>query len=136
MIQNLHVFVMAVPLLAAFFVNILGRSSRTWIAPLVLGSLAFSTGGAFFVLARVLREGTLRYVVGGWRAPYGIELVVDPLGALMLLLISAVALTATFSALPSVERELPGREYLFFTMYLILIAGLNGLALTGDAFNL
>lgn len=134
--QNLHLFVLAVPLLTAFLVNLLGRRSRRWVAPLVLGSLAFSTVASFFVLVRVLREGTLHYVVGGWRAPYGIELVVDPLGALMLLLICAVALTASFSALPSVERELPGREYLFFTMYLILIAGLTGLALTGDAFNL
>lgn len=134
--QNLHVFVLAVPLLAAFMVNILGRFSRAWVAPLVLGSLAFSTVASCFVLARVLREGTLHYVVGGWRAPFGIELVVDPLGALMLLLISAVAVTSSFSALPSVERELPGREYLFFTMYLILIAGLTGLAMTGDAFNL
>lgn len=134
--QNLHVFVMAVPLLTAFLVNMLGRYSRAWVAPLVLGALAFSTVGSLFVLARVLKEGTLHYVVGGWRAPFGIELVVDPLGALMLVLISSVALIATFSALPSVETELQGREYLFFTMYLILIAGLNALALTGDAFNL
>lgn len=134
--QNLPIFVLVVPLLAAFAVNLLGRLSRAWIAPLVLGSLAFSTVAAIFVLARVVGEGTLHYVIGGWQAPYGIELVVDPLGALMLLLISAVALIATFSALPSVERELAEREHLFFTMYLLLIAGLLGLAMTGDAFNL
>jgi len=134
--SNIHLYVLVAPLLGAFAVNLLGRLSRRWVAPLTLGVLGYSTLAALFVLARVLRDGTIRYTVGNWHPPYGIELVVDPLGALMLLLISAVALTATFSALTSIERELPGREHLFFTMYLLLIAGLAGLALTGDAFNL
>ena len=133
---NLHVYVLAAPLLMAFVVNLLGRTNRGWIAPLTLGALAFSTAGSIAVLARVLREGTIRYTVGNWRPPFGIELVVDPLSALMMLLVAAVALVATFSALKSVEQELAGREYLFFTLYLILIAGLFGLILTGDAFNL
>ena len=134
--SNLHIYVLAAPLLGAFAVNLLGRLSRRWVAPLTLGVLGYATVAALVVLARVLRDGTIRYTVGNWRPPFGIELVIDPLGALMLLLISAVALTATFSALASIERELPGREHLFFTMYLLLIAGLTGLALTGDAFNL
>jgi multicomponent Na+:H+ antiporter subunit D len=134
--SNLHLYVLAAPLLGAFAVNLLGRLSRRWVAPLTLGVLGYSTVAALIVLARVLRDGTIRYTVGNWRPPYGIELVIDPLGALMLLLISVMALTATFSSLTSIERELPGREHLFFTMYLLLIAGLAGLALTGDAFNL
>jgi multicomponent Na+:H+ antiporter subunit D len=134
--SNLHLYILAAPLLGAFAVNLLGRLSRRWVAPLTLGVLGYSTIAALVVLAGVLRDGTISYTVGNWRPPFGIELVIDPLGALMLLLISAVALTATFSALTSIERELPGREHLFFTMYLLLIAGLTGLALTGDAFNL
>jgi multicomponent Na+:H+ antiporter subunit D len=47
-----------------------------------------------------------------------------------------VALLASFSSLKSAERELPGMEHFFFTLYLILIAGLCGLVMTGDAFNL
>jgi len=38
--------------------------------------------------------------------------------------------------LKSTSQELPDQEYLFFTLYLILIAGLLGLVLTADAFNL
>lgn len=133
---NLHLFVLVVPLLSALAVNLLGRNSRQWIAPLVLGSLAFSVFGSLIMLARVISHGTLRYTVGNWQPPFGIELVVDPLSALMLVLIAVVALLASFSSLKSVEQELPGREHLFFTLYLILIAGLFGLVLTGDAFNL
>ncbi len=134
--SNLHIYVLAAPLLTALFVNLLGRISRTWVAPLCLGALVFSTLASVLVLVRVLAEGTIRYTVGNWTPPFGIELVVDPLAALMLVLVSAVALVATLSALKSVERELPGQEHLFFTLYLILIAGLLGIVITGDAFNL
>ncbi len=133
---NLHLYILAAPLVAAFVLNLLGRLSRRWVMPLTLGPLVFSTAGSLMLLARVLKEGGFSYTVGNWTPPYGIELLVDPLSAMMLVLISGIALTATFSALPWVEREHPGSEHLFFTLYLILIAGLMGLVLTADAFNL
>ncbi len=134
--SNLHMYVMAAPLLTAFFVNLFGRKSNGVIAALTLGSLAFSVLAALGVMGSVLTNGRISYTVGNWLPPYGIELVVDHLSALMLVLISVVALIASFSALKSVAQELSGREYQFFTLYLILIAGLMGLVLTGDAFNL
>jgi len=134
--SNLHVYVMAVPLLTAFFVNLLGRVSNSWVAPLVCGSLSISSVAALVLMGRVIASGGFSYTVGNWTPPFGIELVVDHLSALMLVLISVVALFASISALKSVEQELPGREHLFFTLFLILVAGLMGLVLTGDAFNL
>jgi len=133
---NLHLYILAAPLLSAFFLNLLGRLSRAWVAPLTLGPLLFSTIGSVVLLSRILKEGAFSYTVGNWTPPYGIELLIDPLSAMMLLLISGVALTATVSALPWVEREHRGSEHLFFTLYLILIAGLMGLVMTADAFNL
>jgi multicomponent Na+:H+ antiporter subunit D len=129
-------YVMAAPLLCALLVNLLGRRSDRFIAPLTLGSLGFSSLTATLVLSNVLTHGRQSYTVGNWTPPYGIELIIDPLSALMLLLISGVALLATCAALPMVRREQAGKEYLFFTLYLILVAGLMGLVMTGDAFNL
>ena len=134
--SNLHMYVLAAPLLTAFFVNLLGRVSRAWIAPLTLGALGFASLTSICVLGKVLRHGSFSYTVGNWSPPYGIELLVDPLSALMLVVISVIALFASFSAIQSVNQELPGQEHLFFTLYLILIAGLMGLVLTADAFNL
>ncbi|MDX9708136.1 MAG: proton-conducting transporter membrane subunit [Trichloromonas sp.] len=133
---NLHLYALATPLLTAFFVNLLGRLSRNWIAPLVVLSLCFSSVFSGVTLFNVLKHGAYRYTVGNWQPPFGIELVIDHLSALMMVLVSVVALVATLASLKCVERELPGREHLFFTLYLILIAGLIGLVLTGDAFNL
>jgi multicomponent Na+:H+ antiporter subunit D len=129
-------YVMASPLVAALIVNLLGRFSRRSIPWLVIGSLVVALGGALAVLAAVIDHGPLRYTVGNWTPPYGIELVVDHLSGMMLVLITLVALIASFSSLKSVEQELPGEEHFFFTLYLILIAGLCGLVMTGDAFNL
>ncbi len=134
--SNLHMYVLAAPLLTALFVNMLGRVSRSYVAPLVLGALGFSTLASLGVLSRVLDQGSYSYTVGNWAPPMGIELIIDPLSALMLVLISSVALLASFSALPMVAKEQAGKEHLFFTLYLILIAGLMGLVMTGDAFNL
>ena len=134
--SNLHMYVMAVPLLTAFLVNVGGRYSRKVIAPMVLGALGLSSLLAIIVLNRALTLGSLSYTAGAWTPPWGIELLVDPLSALMLLLISAVSFIATFAAVPCVKRDLEDRQHIFFTLYLILIAGLMGLVLTADAFNL
>lgn len=132
---NLHMYALAAPLIGAFAVMVAGRFSRRAVAPLVLGVLSFSFAAALVVFLQVLSGGGFRYVVGNWLAPYGIELSVDHLGSLMQLLISGVALTASVSAVKSVAHDLEDRQHLFFTLYLILIAGLHGLVLTADAFN-
>jgi multicomponent Na+:H+ antiporter subunit D len=132
---NLHMYALAAPLIGAFVVMIAGRYSRRAVAPLVLGVLSFSLAAALAVFLQVLSGGGFRYVVGNWLAPYGIELSVDRLGSLMQVLVSGVALTASVSAVKSVARDLEDRQHLFFTLYLILIAGLHGLVLTADAFN-
>ncbi len=132
---NLHMYALATPLIGAFAVMVAGRYSKRVVAPLVLGVLSFSFAAALAVFLQVLSGGGFRYVVGNWLAPYGIELSVDHLGSLMQLLVAGVALTASLSAVKSVAKDLEDRQHLFFTLYLILIAGLHGLVLTADAFN-
>ena len=41
--SNLHIYVMAAPLLTAMFVNLFGRKSKAVVSALVLGSLGFSS---------------------------------------------------------------------------------------------
>lgn len=134
--HNLPVLVLVFPLLAAFAVNLLGKISKKHVMPWTLTSLTLSVIVSYRILADVLINGRFSYTVGGWIAPYGIELVLDPASALMLVLVSSVALAATFSAIPSIKKEMPGKEHLFFSLYLILVSGMMGLVITGDAFNL
>jgi multicomponent K+:H+ antiporter subunit D len=91
---------------------------------LVLGANAGGVDGA---------ADTLRvYRLGDWPAPYGIVLVVDRLGAMMLLLTALVALPVMWYATGGWDSH--GRY--FHAMFQFQIMGLAGAFVTGDLFNL
>ena len=78
------------------------------------------------------------YKVGGWEAvrgiPIGIYLVVDGLAVLMLLIVNIIGFLVS---LYSVEYM---RNYTdkprFYTLFLLMMAGMNGVIISGDLFNL
>ena len=119
MSHNIPLLVLASPLLAALAVNLFGSFSRKIIPAIVEASLAASFCGALCVLSDVIRHGAYTYTVGGWRAPYGIELVVDPLAAVMLVLVSLVGLLSSGVAVPTVFKSMPNKTHLFFALYLV-----------------
>ncbi len=136
MTQNLFIYAIMAPLLAALPVNLMARSYRPWTGPIAVGALIFSAVTSAIVLADVLKNGTIHYTLGNWPVPFGMELIVDPLGAMMLVVVAVGALFAISSAISSVSAEMPGQEHLFFTLALIMITGLMGLVVSADAFNI
>jgi len=54
----------------------------------------------------------------------------------VLTVISVVALVTAIYSGRSVEKELPDRVPQFYTLYVLLVTGLLGMTITGDAFNL
>ena len=81
--------------------------------------------------------GVISYALGSWLAPWGIEYRVDRLTSFMLLLISGMASIIMLWSRDSIRREIPLElHYLFYAMYLLCLAGLLGITMTGDAFNL
>ncbi|HMN84928.1 MAG TPA: monovalent cation/H+ antiporter subunit D family protein [Bauldia sp.] len=132
--EHLPALQVVLPLLGALLCALVRRPGPAWaIATLV--SLAMPVI-AFLLLARVLDEGVISYHIGGWDPSVGIEYRVDVVNALVLLLVSAIAaVTAPFARL-SLAAEVPrDRIAWFYTMYLVALAGLLGIAITGDAFN-
>ncbi len=95
-------------------------------------SFFFATAG----LHTVLSEGELRYHLGGWPPPIGIEYVLDPLSAFMAVLITGIGLIVIIFSRRSVIKELPERIVPFYALALLLLAGLVGIVVTGDLFNL
>ncbi len=96
------------------------------------GSLVFS----LIVVSRVLAEGGLSYRMGGWPGPIGIEYIVDALNAVVLPFIPGSALLTLFYSRRLIEGEFAGKLPQFHALYLLLITGLMGIMVTGDAFNL
>ena len=88
------------------------------------------------LLLQVSVIDTISYRLGGWAPDIGIEYRVDRINAPILLLVSAIAAAIVPFALRSVAAELPPeRQAWFYTMFLLCLTGLLGIAITGDAFN-
>ncbi|MAT95048.1 MAG: cation:proton antiporter [Halioglobus sp.] len=123
------------PLLAAPLVVLLKPRGLAWAGASAVAGLAFCIALA---MARAVSAGAvLRYDMGGWSAPYGIELAVGPFSALLLLIITGAGLVAIIAARTSVNRQIDAaRQPLFYSAWLLALAGLAGIAVAADAFNI
>jgi multicomponent Na+:H+ antiporter subunit D len=105
--------------------------------PLAVLGIVVSTGASAAALASVLRDGEIRYYLGGWEPPLGIEYVVDHVSAFVVLVITSVALVVVVATRRIAAREmLQARLGTFYAMVLLLLTGLTGIVVTGDLFNL
>ncbi|GAB4471396.1 MAG: monovalent cation/H+ antiporter subunit D [Burkholderiaceae bacterium] len=120
------------PLLAgAALVPIEGRWPRLASALSLSAVLALLALGA--ALAAHADSGAVEaYLVGNWRAPFGIALALDRLSALMLMLTALVALGAALYACGGEAS----RGAHFHALLQFQLMGLNGAFLTADLFNL
>ncbi|MCR4404336.1 MAG: NADH/ubiquinone/plastoquinone (complex I) [Candidatus Acetothermia bacterium] len=100
-----------------------GSEALTLALTLATAGLAFATIGW---------EGIYR--MGGWSPPLGINLVVDGLSSLMLVVINSIALLVTIYSFKYMEDYTPTGKY--YSLFLLMLAGMNGVILTGDMFNL
>ncbi len=132
---HLPVLQVVVPLMAAPTCMILRNGKAAWVLALVITWAAFAV--ALSLLLQVIHGGPISYAIGGWAAPWGIEYRVDMLNAFVLVIVTSIGALVVPFARASVEREVASdRIYLFYTMYLLCLAGLLGITITGDAFNL
>ena len=130
------ILAVAVPLLAAFALPIVAWLGRGIVYPLTVAALGASFVSAVATARTVVKDGAVEYHLGGWPPPWGIAFRVDTLGALMLLLVTFIALVVAVYARRSVDAELPEQRTPFYCVYLLQAAGLAGLVSTADMFNL
>ena len=136
MSAHLPVLVVMVPLLAAVVVPLLGRRSPGAAHAVTLTALGFALAASGLLLSAVVTGGVWRYELAGWAPPWGIEYVLDPLSAGMMVLVSFLALTTSIYAWSYLSASDPQRIGIFDSLYLLLVTGLLGIVATGDLFNL
>lgn len=135
MMAHLPALQIVVPLLAAPICVLFGRGRFVYGFTLVVSWVTFAI--SVLLLNAVLEGGLISYRLGGWAPPWGIEYRVDLVNAYVLLIVSAIGAMVMTYAKPSVDREVGAeREYLFYTAHLLCLAGLLGVTITGDAFNI
>jgi multicomponent Na+:H+ antiporter subunit D len=119
----------AVPLVIAFVLPMFGRKGKaaaTALANLVTILLLV------FAVASIGK--TEVYEIGKWSIPLGINLVLDGLSSLLLLAINVVAAAAMLFSIRYMEQYTAKTKYL--SLFLLMVAGMNGVVLSGDIFNL
>ena len=123
------------PLVGAPIALILGRSILSWFFATFVSAFAFVSSWQLLMMA--LSEGVISYAVGNWPPPWGIELRVDAANAFVLLAVSAVSTLVLIYSKVSIEKEIDSSQHsLYYTAHLLCLAGLSGILVTGDAFNL
>jgi multicomponent Na+:H+ antiporter subunit D len=120
--------------MAAPFCLILRRPRLVWVFALIVSGTAFLI--SISLLQQVMASGTIVYELGGWSAPWGIEYRIDRLNSYLLLIISGIGTVVLLAAHTSIQKEIPeDRHTLFYSLYLLSLAGMLGIVTTGDAFN-
>jgi multicomponent Na+:H+ antiporter subunit D len=133
--RHLPVLIVVVPLISAPICVLLHDRRLVWGFATLVSWAAFAT--AIALVVRVMTGGTIHYHLGGWPPPWGIEYVIDPMSAFMLLIVSGIGAVTMSYAARSIPSEIPEKRiYLVYTMYLLCLTGLLGIVATGDAFNL
>lgn len=125
-VLTLAVLIFAAPV--AFLANARGARIVSLVAAVIEVALAVSLAYAVF------SQGAMRYRIGGWGAPLGIDFSIDGLSATMIALTSIVGLAITVYAAAYFGPDEKYRHY--WPLWLFLWGSLVALFSTNDVFNL
>jgi multicomponent Na+:H+ antiporter subunit D len=126
-----------IPLFSAFFISLVGKYVQK---VLVKGFAVIASFALLFIsfsavhLLRTNGSSTLVYKVGGWIPPFGICMAMDGLTTFMLVTVNLVAFFISVYSFSYMEKYTDKPK--FFTLFFLLLCGMNGLVVTGDLFNL
>lgn len=137
MVEHLPVLMVVTPLTFSFIVNVAGMWKRWLCFPLVFIPMMACTFFAFAILLKVTTAGEIRYHLGGWPPPWGIEYCIDHFSALVLLGVAVISLLVSIYAYSSFKKEVDGyRSPQLYALFLLQTTGLFGITATADLFNL
>ncbi|MFZ2072006.1 MAG: proton-conducting transporter membrane subunit [Halobacteriota archaeon] len=136
-VEQFPVLIVTTGVFAGYTILLAGLLNRRSCFYIFLATIFSHFIMSLFILHHVLTIGTIHYWLGGWRPPWGIEYVVDGLNAYVLIIVLLLSLIAAIYSKRSVEHELEGRKHVaFYTLFQLLVAGLCGVVVTGDMFNM
>ncbi|HPO13384.1 MAG TPA: monovalent cation/H+ antiporter subunit D family protein [Candidatus Hydrogenedentes bacterium] len=126
--------IVAVPLAGAFIIALLNQKIPR--LPDLLGVLATCVGLllSLWSIYLVQVQPTSVYSVGNWPPPLGIAMVMDGLSAFMLVTVNAIAFAVALYSVDYMERFTA--KWQFHSLFLLMLAGMNNVIITGDLFNL
>jgi multicomponent Na+:H+ antiporter subunit D len=110
-------------------------ATPAWRPRTVFVGLPLLAAASIGVLAGLVRDGPSVYALGDWLAPLGINLVLDGLAVGMILMTTLVASLCALYARVYLRDHPPSTSF-FWPLLWFLWAGMNGIWLAEDIFNL
>jgi len=135
-VEHFPVLVVVISLLSAFTILLVGKLNKNSCCFISFATILVQFVMSIFILNHVRTVGTIRYWLGGWSPPWGIEYVVDALNAYILVILLFLALLCVMYSKRNIEHELPQKIVHYYVIYQLLITGLCGITVTGDIFNM
>ena len=123
-----------VPLGCSFIIYLVFRNrarAAGWLANICMAYLAITS---LLIIKALVSQSSITYKMGGWPAPAGINLAFDGLSLLLLIIINVIGFLSVLYSANYMERFTAKSKY--YVMFLLMAAGMNGVVLTGDLFNL
>ena len=122
------------PLAAAFVIPILGKFAKSliWILVTLVSFALFIL--ALYGVAVTQQVPMLVYKMGNWPPPLGIVMAFDSLSAFMTLVISILVFAGSVFSFRYMGHYTG--QWKFYTLYMLITAGMMGISITGDLFNM
>ncbi len=135
LLKNLPAWLVILPIAGGVVTFLLPPKAR---GPAGLVFAWLTTSLAVLAGAVIAGGGSLSHALGGWPPPLGIGLKLDGLSAVFILMTGLVGGVVSFYARVYFDKvvENPARASMFWPLWLLLWAGLNGMYLAEDLFNL
>jgi multicomponent Na+:H+ antiporter subunit D len=136
MSHQLPAILFLLPLFAAISMPVVCLKHRHWSYRISVATLAAMVLVSILNLHNVIHHGEIRYAFSGWTVPLGVEWVADGLASVILVLLSALGLLGVVFTGSTSPKDLGGRIVHYYTLILLLVSALTGIAFAGDLFNL
>lgn len=134
MSHNIIPLIVAIPLAAAFMNSLIGKKIKGFsdaLSAMTTFSLAVIS---IFAVILFKENGVMVYKAGGWAPPIGIAMVIDGLTAFMLVTINVIAFFISIYSIDYMKKYT--EKWVFYCLFLLMVAGINGVIISGDMFNL
>ncbi|ABD44810.1 NADH-Ubiquinone/plastoquinone (complex I), various chains family protein [Ehrlichia chaffeensis str. Heartland] len=135
MISSLPVLQVVIPLLSAIGCALLKDARLVKIISAIV--VLISSAIAVVLFFQVYHGGVIKYSIGGWIVPYGIELKVNVFNSMMLVLVGFVAMMSIVYGIYPNTKEINVRTIpSFYSVFLLCFSGFLGILVSNDVFNI
>ncbi|TDX48021.1 complex I subunit 5 family protein [Orenia marismortui] len=125
------IWIILIPLITAFILPLISQYSNKLMRIIVIISGIANLLVGVHILVKAI-EQPLVYNLGAWGSRLGINLVIDPLSALMIVLVNLISFAIIYYSLDYISEN----QSKYYLLLFLLITGMLGLVSTADLFNL